>query len=71
MKEVPVYRNQSIDLIDKSMDWILHHRDIHHERVKKTRHFDRKSCNPTKNIKQNLWNLTDFGLPYVAALRFT
>ena len=27
------YRNQSIDLDSQSMDWFLHDRDIHHERV--------------------------------------
>ena len=34
MTEVPVYRNQSIDLQRKSMDWFLYDRDLHHERVK-------------------------------------
>ena len=29
------YRNQSIDLLSKSMDWFLHHRDLRHKRVKK------------------------------------
>ena len=29
------YRNQSIDLQSKSMDWFLFDRDLHHERVKK------------------------------------
>ena len=28
------YRNQSIDLLCKSMDWFLYNRDLHHERVK-------------------------------------
>ena len=28
------YRNQSIDLQSKSMDWFLYDRDLHHERVK-------------------------------------
>ena len=27
------YRNQSIDLLFKSMDWFLYERDPHHERV--------------------------------------
>ena len=27
------YRNQSIDLICKSMDWFLYDRDLRHERV--------------------------------------
>ena len=28
------YRNQSIDLLCKSMDWFLYDNDPHHERVK-------------------------------------
>ena len=28
------YRNQSIDLLCKSMDWFLYDRDLCHERVK-------------------------------------
>ena len=28
------YRNQSIDLFSKSMDWFLYDRDLRHERVK-------------------------------------
>ena len=28
------YRNKSIDLLSKSMDWFLYDRDLHHERVK-------------------------------------
>ena len=28
------YRNQSIDLRSKSMDWFLYDRDLRHERVK-------------------------------------
>ena len=28
------YRNQSIDLRSKSMDWFLYDNDLHHERVK-------------------------------------
>ena len=34
MTEVSIYRNQSIDPLCKSMDWFLHDRDLHHERVK-------------------------------------
>ena len=30
------YRNQSIDLLCKTMDWLLYHRDLCHERVKFT-----------------------------------
>ena len=28
------YRNQSINLESKSMDWFLYDRDLHHEKVK-------------------------------------
>ena len=28
------YRNQSIDLLSKSMDWFLYDNGLHHERVK-------------------------------------
>ena len=34
MTEVPRYRNQSIDLLSKSVDWFLYDRDLRHERVK-------------------------------------
>ena len=35
MTEVKLsYRNQSIDLVCKSMDWFLYDKDLHHERVK-------------------------------------
>ena len=29
------YRNQSIDLLPKSMDWFLYDNDLRHEKVKK------------------------------------
>ena len=32
--EVPIYRNQSTDLLSKAMDWFLNDRDLRHERVK-------------------------------------
>ena len=35
MREVPTYRNQSTELLYKSMDWFLYDRNIHHERVTK------------------------------------
>ena len=34
MTEVVSYRNQSIDLQSKSMDWFLYDKDLHRERVK-------------------------------------
>ena len=34
MTEVPIsYRNQSTDLLYKSMDWFLHDGDLRHKRV--------------------------------------
>ena len=33
MKEAPSYRNQTTDLLCKSMDWFLYDRDLGHERV--------------------------------------
>ena len=35
MTDVPSYRNQSIGLLCKSMDWFLYDRDFRHERVKR------------------------------------
>ena len=32
----PSYRNQSIDLLCKSMDWFLYDRDVSHERVNRS-----------------------------------
>ena len=34
MTEVPTYRNQSIGLQSKSMDWFLYDGDLRYERVK-------------------------------------
>ena len=36
MTEVLSYKNQSIDLLSKSMDWFLFDRELRYERVKKT-----------------------------------
>ena len=33
MTESLPYRNQSIDLLYKPMDWFLYDRDLHHERL--------------------------------------
>ena len=33
MTEVPTHRNQSIDLLRKSMDWFIYDKDLRHERV--------------------------------------
>ena len=33
MMEVPTYRNQSIDLQSKSIDWFLYDRDLRYEKV--------------------------------------
>ena len=37
MTEVPINRNQSIDLLCKSMDWFLYDIDLRHERFKSIR----------------------------------
>ena len=34
MTEAVIYRNQSIDLLHKSMDWFLYDNGLRHERVK-------------------------------------
>ena len=39
--EAPMYRNQSIDLLCKSMDWFPYNKDLLHKRV------NDKSCNDT------------------------
>ena len=37
MTEVPIYRNHSIHLVCKSMDWFLYDRNLRYERVKTLR----------------------------------
>ena len=48
------YRNQSIDLLSKSMDWFLHDNGLRHERVKlivNDNHFWSNKCNhPEKYV---------------------
>ena len=44
MKEVPIYKNQSIDLQSNFMDWFLYDRKLRHERVQKN------LIDETKNI---------------------
>ena len=34
--KIPIYRNQSTDLLSKSMDWFLYKKDLRHERVKES-----------------------------------
>ena len=46
-----LYRNQSIDLQKKSMDWFLYDNGLSHERVK-SRQF-RFSKLPFRNLKDN------------------
>ena len=36
MTEISIYRDQSIDLQSKSVDWFLYDRDLRHERVNGT-----------------------------------
>ena len=40
MTEVPIIKNQSIDLLLKSMDWFLYDRELHHQtaNIKATYH---------------------------------
>ena len=42
------YRNQSIDLQNKSIDWFLYDRDLRHERLKdiELHNFENKNFNP-------------------------
>ena len=46
------YRNQSIDLLHKSMDWFLYDSRLRHERVKKDKEFPRV-CHITCIKKDN------------------
>ena len=39
MTETLLYRNQYINLLDKSMDWFLYGRDFSHERVEGKKSF--------------------------------
>ena len=41
-----LYRNQSIDLQSKSMDWFLYDNGLHHERVKWTPDYDPENDHP-------------------------
>ena len=44
MTEADTYRNQSIDLLGKSMDWFLYDNGLRHERVKQVvKNFDKKA----------------------------
>ena len=40
MTEVPIIKNQSIDLLLKSVDWFLYDRELHHQtpNIKATYH---------------------------------
>ena len=44
------YRNQSIDLLFKSMDWFLRDNDLHHERAKMGKKW-RKILSPIYSLK--------------------
>ena len=44
------YRNQFIDLLRKSMDWLLYDNDLRHERVKMGKKW-RKMLSPTYSLK--------------------
>ena len=45
------YRNQSIDLLGKSMDWFLYDNGLRHERVK--RNLKKNICKASKNLKRS------------------
>ena len=50
----PSYRNQSNNLLCKSMDWFLYDRDLFHERVKTLfTHHTPKVCPLYRVVKQN------------------
>ena len=56
IKKVRTYRNQSIDMLCKSMDLFLCDRDLHHESVDK---FDRKITQVVSSICQlhyDIWH---------------
>ena len=56
MKEALSYRNESIDLQSKSMDWFLYHRGLHHQRVNAKLCNDRSShqrCSVRKGVLRN------------------
>ena len=36
IEKIYIYRNQSIDLLGKSMDWFLYDNGLRHERVNRT-----------------------------------
>ena len=52
------YRNQSINLLSKSMDWLLYDRDLRHKRVKDTLR-EKGSSNKTlalrKSTNMDVW----------------
>ena len=50
------YRNQSIDLLSKSLDWFLYDRDLRHERGKSEAHWEpSQMSNPSRPV--HFWKL--------------
>ena len=54
------YRNQSIDLLWKSMDWFLHDNDLCHERVNSFQKLKIKTLITFKPFKVFSWNFKWF-----------
>ena len=59
MKEDLSYRNQSINLLCKSIDWFLYDRDVRHERVNST--FTVFAPNEYLQKQKKIWGFTDLG----------
>ena len=59
MKEDLSYRNQSINLLCKSIDWFLYDRDVRHERVTST--FTVFAPNEYLQKQKKIWGFIDLG----------
>ena len=59
MKEDLSYRNQSINLLCKSIDWFLYDRDVRHERVNST--FTVFAPNEYLQTQKKIWGFIDLG----------
>ena len=62
MTEVP--RNQLIELLCKFVDWFLHDRDLHHERLKVNKKI-KKTVNHRNHIICLNKNIVTFGIVYI------
>ena len=54
MRKSISYRNQPVGMLCKSMDWFLHDRDLHHERVKEKSE-NLNSEDLASNLAMRLW----------------